>query len=186
MPFPYEEWNQIHSFPYGEVLYDLDISPDGRLLSTSFGAPNGEQSLRVYEIESLLQEDVSPVHQFDFGQAVPESFVFSPDGKYLFGSSYFTGISNIFRYELATEDLQAVSNAEAGFFRPVPREDGSLIVFRYSRNFLFWLGNRKEVSRTTNLAGRVTGGRTAGRNDYQRGPVFRFRQYRAAVNFSGS
>jgi hypothetical protein len=132
MPFPYEEWNQIHSFPYGEVLYDLDISPDGRLLSTSFGEPTGEQSLRVYETESLLQEVVSPVHQFDFGQAVPESFVFSPDGKYLFGSSYFTGISNIFRYELATEDLQAVSNAEAGFFRPVPREDGSLIVFRYS------------------------------------------------------
>ena len=132
MPYPYEEWNQLHSFPYGQVLYDLDISADGRLLSTSFGEPNGEQSLRVFKTESLLQGDVSPVHRFDFGQAVPEGFVFSPDGKYLYGSSYFTGISNIFRYELATEDLQAVSNAEAGFFRPVPREDGSLIVFRYT------------------------------------------------------
>jgi hypothetical protein len=132
MPYPYDEWNQVHSFPYGQVLYDLDVSPDGRLLSTSFGEPNGDQSLRVYETASLLQGDVSAVHQFDFGQAIPEGFVFSPDGKYLFGSSYFTGISNIFRYELATEDLQAVSNAEAGFFRPVPREDGSLIVFRYT------------------------------------------------------
>ena len=32
MPYPYEEWNQIHSFPYGQVLYDMDISPDGQLV----------------------------------------------------------------------------------------------------------------------------------------------------------
>ena len=39
-----------------------------------------------------------------FGQSVPESFVFSPDGRYLYGSSYYTGVSNIFRYEVATGD----------------------------------------------------------------------------------
>ena len=132
MPYPYEEWNQIHSFPYGQVLYDMDISPDGELLSTSFGEASGKQSLRVFSLDSLLQGDLVAEKQFDFGQAVPEGFVFSPDGKYLYGSSYFTGISNIFRYELATEELEAVSNAESGFFRPVPREDGSLIVFRYT------------------------------------------------------
>ena len=132
LAYPYEEWNQIHSFPYGQVLYDLDISPDGLLLSTSFGEANGEQSLRIFTIDSLLAGDVTPLKQFDFGQAIPESFVFSPDGRFLYGSSYFTGISNIFRYELETEELEAVSNAESGFFRPVPREDGSLIVFRYT------------------------------------------------------
>ena len=132
MPFPYDEWNQIHSFAYGQVLYDMDISADGKLLSTSFGEASGDQSLRVFSLESLAQGDVSVQTQFDFGQAVPEGFVFSPDGKYLFGSSYYTGISNIFRYELATGDLEAVSNAESGFFRPVPYEDGSLIVLRYT------------------------------------------------------
>jgi len=132
MPYPYEEWNQIHSFPYGQVLYDMDISPDGQLLSTSFGEANGQQSLRVFSLESLLQGEVTVQKQFDFGQAVPESFIFSPDGKYLYGSSYYTGISNIFRYELATGDLEAVSNAESGFFRPIPYEDGSLIVLRYT------------------------------------------------------
>jgi hypothetical protein len=132
MPFPYNEWNQVHSFPYGQVLYDLDISADGLLLSTSFGEASGEQSLRVYSTESLLQGTVAAQNEFDFGQAVPEGFVFSGDGKFLFGSSYYTGISNIFRYELATGELEAVSNAEAGFFRPIPQADGSLIVFRYS------------------------------------------------------
>jgi hypothetical protein len=132
LPYPYEEWNQIYSFPYGQLLYDMDISPDGTLLSTSFGEINGDQSLRVFKVESLLQGDVTPVKQFDFGQAIPEGFVFSPDGKYLYGSSYYTGISNIFRYELETEEIEAVSNAEAGFFRPLPLDDGKLLVYRYT------------------------------------------------------
>lgn len=58
--------------------------------------------------------------------------MFSPDGRYLFGSAYYTGVSNIFRYELATGEIEAVSNAETGFFRPIPLSDGSLIVFEYS------------------------------------------------------
>ena len=56
----------------------------------------------------------------------------SPDGRYLFGSSYYTGISNIFRYEIATGDIEAVSNAETGFFRPTPMPDGRLLVFEYT------------------------------------------------------
>lgn len=132
IPYPYTEWNQVHSFPYGEIIYNLDISPDGQFLSTSFGEISGDQSLRIFSIAALLDGDITPLKQFDFGQAVPESFVFSPDGEYLYGSSYYTGISNIFRYELATEELEAVSNAESGFFRPVPLDDGSLIVLRYT------------------------------------------------------
>ena len=133
MPFPYEGWNQVHSFEYGQVLYDMDISPDGQYLSTSMGELNGLQYLRIFELQALNPDETPvPVQQFDFGQAVPESFVFTPDGKYLYGSSYYTGISNIFRFEVATGDIEAVSNAESGFFRPVPMEDGSLIVFRYT------------------------------------------------------
>jgi hypothetical protein len=132
IPYPYEEWEQIHSFPYGEVLYDLDISPDGRLLSTSFGELDGDQSLRLFEIESLMQGEVAPVRNVDFGQAVPESFTFTADGRYLYGSSYITGVSNIFRYEPEADELEAISNTDGGFFRPMPMDDGSLIVFRYT------------------------------------------------------
>ena len=47
-------------------------------------------------------------------------------------SSYFTGVSNIFRLNVETGDLQGVSNAETGYFRPIPQADGSLIAFEYS------------------------------------------------------
>jgi len=132
VPHPYSEWEQIYSWPYGEVIYDVDISPDGRLLSASKGEIDGHHSLRVWETAALEEGDVTPVEMVDFGTTIPSTFVFSPDGNYLFGSTYYTGASNIFRYELATDEIEAVSNSETGLFRPIPLEDGSLIVFRYT------------------------------------------------------
>ena len=132
IPFPYREWNQVHSWPYGEVVYDLDLSPDGRLLSASVGEINGHQALRVMKVDALLAGDATPTAKFDFGTAIPSNFVFSPDGRYLYGSSYYTGVSNIFRYELASGDLQAVSNVETGLFHPIPLGGDALIVFRFT------------------------------------------------------
>jgi hypothetical protein len=129
---PYSEWHQVHSWPYGEVPYDIDVSPDGKLLSTSFGEVSGRQSLRVYEISALLAGQATPRAERDFGPSVPSSFVFSPDGRYLFGSSYYTGVSNLFRYAVATGDFQAVTNAETGFFRPLPLGGDRLLALRYT------------------------------------------------------
>lgn len=130
---PYTEWERVKTWPYGTVLYDLDISPDGRYLSASFGELTGQQDVRVLDTAALLEnEDDTPVVRFDFETATPNGFVFSPDGRYLYGSAYYTGVSNIFRYEIATGKLEAVSNTDTGFFRPVPLADGRLIVFRYS------------------------------------------------------
>jgi hypothetical protein len=132
IPYPYDDWNQVHTWPYGQEPFELDISPDGALMSASVAEIDGRQFLRVFSIPRVWNHDIEAVAQFDFGTAIPEGFVFSPDGKYLFGSSYYTGVSNIFRYEIETDNLEAVSNAESGFFRPIPRADGSLIVFEYT------------------------------------------------------
>ena len=132
IPHPYAEWNQVHTFPYGVVPYDLDLSPDGKLLSASSSEVNGDQFLRVWDLERLRRGDARPVSEHGFGQSVPESFVFSPDGRYLYGSSYFTGVSNIFRYEVAGGAVEAVSNAESGYFRPFPLADGRLGVFTFT------------------------------------------------------
>ncbi|MEJ8566711.1 hypothetical protein [Elongatibacter sediminis] len=129
---PYESWNQVHTWPYGEVLSDLDISPDGRLLAATMEEVSGRQFLRLFRLEDLRDGFTVPLTQFDFGRAIPEGFVFSPDGRYLYGSSYYTGVSNIYRYEVASGDIEAVSNAETGLFRPIPLDDGSLIVFEYT------------------------------------------------------
>jgi hypothetical protein len=132
IPYPYDTWQDIHTFPYESVPYDLDISADGKLLSASMSDVNANQFVRVWQLDKLMQGDVTPLSEFSFGQSIPESFVFSPDGRYLYGSSYYTGVSNIFRYEVASGKVEAVSNAEIGFFRPVPLADGRLVVLAYT------------------------------------------------------
>ncbi|MFM7119716.1 MAG: TolB family protein, partial [Gammaproteobacteria bacterium] len=131
LPPPYDTWFRIHEFPDGTVPGDLDISPDGRLLSASVSEVGGRQFLRIWSLDQLQNGDLTPLSQFDFGQALPESFVFSPDGRFLYGSSYYTGVSNIFRYEVATGAIEAVTNAETGYFRPVPLKDGRLLALTY-------------------------------------------------------
>ena len=138
IPFPYTDWDRLYTFPAGERAFDLDLSPDGELASVSVAGPaSGLGSAQVRQVRiiptaALRKGEAKPLHAFSMGAAVPEGFVFSGDGRYLYGSSYFTGVSNIYRYEIATEQLAAVSNAALGFFRPLPVDNTHLIVLRYS------------------------------------------------------
>ena len=138
LPYPYHEWYRLHTFPDSEQAFDLDLSPDGSLASVSVSGPGARAAsqhvtqVRVMRTDALAKGDATPLHTLTMGGSVPESFVFSPDGRYLYGSSFYTGVSNVYRYELATEKLEAMSNAAIGFFRPLPLEDGELIVLRYS------------------------------------------------------
>jgi hypothetical protein len=138
IPYPYNEWQKLFVFADNEQAFDLDLSPDGSLAAVSVSGPGPRMGspqvtqVRVMRTAALAKRDATPVHTLTMGSAVPEGFVFSPDGRYLFGSSYYTGVSNIYRYELATEKLDAVSNAEIGFFHPLPLDDSRLIVLRYS------------------------------------------------------
>ena len=131
-PPPYTDYSRVATFPYGRDVYDLDISPDGRRLSLSMAEVSGRQSLRLHDLATLEKGDTTGRTLFDFGTSIPASFVFDPGGGALLGSSYYTGVSNIFRYDLAADSMDIVTNAEIGFFRPVPVRGDSLIVFRYS------------------------------------------------------
>jgi hypothetical protein len=132
IPEPYTSWEQMVTLPYGTVAYDLDVSPDGTKLVASFGEITGKQDVRVMSIAALKKRDATPLARFDFAQSVPNDFTFSADGRYLYGSAYLTGVSNIFRYELASGAVEAVSNTDTGFFRPVPLGGDDLLVFRYT------------------------------------------------------
>ena len=129
---PYENWNQVYTFDFGRLAFDLDISVDGQYLSASIGEIDGTQTAQVFRIADLQRGQLNPIARFELPGSTPEGFVFSPDGRFLFGSSYYTGVSNIFRFEIATQEIEAVTNASTGFFRPIPQVDGSLIAYEYT------------------------------------------------------
>lgn len=136
IPAPYREWKQVYSWPYGKDMYDIAISPDGRLLTGALTEINGRQSLIRIDLEKLLKGEAAYEAISDFESSSPANFVFSADGRFLYGSSYYSGVANIYRCDLADNRIEILSNAETGLFRPVPLDDDALLVFRYtSRGF---------------------------------------------------
>ena len=132
IPQPYNEWNQIYSFPYGQDIFDIDISPNGSIITASLVEISGKQKLIKMDVTKLMKGEINYRELFDFENSAPESFVFSQDGRYLFGSSYYSGVSNIYRYDFKEQDIDILSNCESGFFRPVPYSEDSLIVMNYT------------------------------------------------------
>lgn len=137
IPHPWTEWNQVYTFPYGKDIYNLAVSPDGASVCAALGEITGRQTLIRLDTAALLAGGKDYETLFDFENSVPADFVFTPDGRHLVGSSYYTGASNLFRYELATKEMAILTNCETGYFRPVPLADGRLLAMRYtSQGFL--------------------------------------------------
>jgi hypothetical protein len=132
IPPPYDKWHQVVSLPYGRNIYGLDISPDGAQLSAGLSHVSGRQTLIVMDILTRSVGDTSHQVLFDFENSIPANFVWSRDGNCLLGTSYYTGVSNVFRYDFSRNVMEAISNCETGFFNVVPISDDSLIVFRYT------------------------------------------------------
>jgi hypothetical protein len=133
IPPPYTSFNQVKTFRYGEIIFDLDVSPDGELISASYGTVDGKQSVRVWRRSDLEQGNADePIATLSLPPSVPEMFTFTPDGKALLGNSYYTGVSNIFRFDIASGKWDVLTNAATGFFRPQLRPDGSLLVYDYT------------------------------------------------------
>lgn len=132
IPPPYKEPDIIHVADYRRSFFDLDISSDGKLLAMTVGAVSGRQSLQIFRIDDLIAGEFSPTAEIKQKYGQPEGAAFSPDGRFLYFSSYDSGVSNIYRVDLSSEETVAVTNTETGYVRPIPLDDGSLIVFEFT------------------------------------------------------
>lgn len=129
---PYEKWETIRTFPYGSGLIDLDCSPDGASLTGTATDITGRQILLSLNIQSALAGTWRPDTVYEFADNSASNFIHSSDGKFLYGTSYLTGVSNVFRIDIRTKKMEALSNIETGFFRPLPMGNDSIVVFHYS------------------------------------------------------
>lgn len=132
IPYPYTEWNQIYTWPFGQDMYNIDLSHDGKTITGALAEINGQQLLIKMNVDSLMIGDFSYDTLFNFENSIPANFIFSNNGKYLYGTSYYSGVSNIYRYDFDKKDMQIMSNSETGFFRPVPVSKDSILTFKYA------------------------------------------------------
>jgi hypothetical protein len=132
IPHPYREWNQVYSWPFGQDIYDIDLSPDGTTISAALTEVSGRQQLILLKVANLLKGDSSYEAVSDFSFSSPAGFNFSADGRYIYGSSYYSGVSNIYRYDVASKEIRPITNVETGVFRPIPIDDDTLIAFLFT------------------------------------------------------
>lgn len=131
----YSSWEQKYTLSFGSDMFDLDISPDGLNLSAAFTDLNGNQYLNIYEIESfdgISSKNIKFKEVFNFEVSSPQSFKYTDDGKFLYGSSYYTGVSNIYKVDATSLDIEIMSNANTGYFRPILIDDKNIFSFKYS------------------------------------------------------
>jgi len=129
---PYKDYQALFAFQYGTDLYDLDVSPDGQYITGALTFVDGNQKLVRFKTADLENYRADYEELFDFQMNSPASFVYSPDGRYIYGTSYYSGVSNIYKYDFSINDMSIISNAETGYFRPLPLNGDSLIVYQYT------------------------------------------------------
>ncbi len=134
IPPPYVEIISLYTAPFGRAIFDLDISPDGQLLSASLSGIRGEQELVVFDISQLEHGSQRYQSLLTFEDNTLNQFKFSLDGQSLIGTSYYNGVSNIWRIGLEEKNLELLSNTETGFFMPLQYHPDSLLVLRFYRD----------------------------------------------------
>ncbi|MEI6577315.1 MAG: hypothetical protein WCO63_14150 [Bacteroidota bacterium] len=133
---PYKQSSNVYSLPFGLNLYNLDVSPDGELLSATLSDVNGKQKIVFLKLNELLLGKPSYTEIYEFADNNASNFIFSQDGKSLYGTSYYTGVSNVYRIDIATKKMELLTNTETGFFRPMEIGHDSLVVMEYHHDGL--------------------------------------------------
>ena len=92
---------------YGEDIFDIDISPDGRYLTGAISDVSGRQKLVRFQVDQLRKGE-APFQCCTISNTIRTGklrLFAGPTDDYLYGSSYYTGASNLFRYDVETKKM---------------------------------------------------------------------------------
>ena len=124
----------IYGFPFGVSVFDLDVSHDGQWLSLTRQGDNGEHTLILFNTKELAQAIFKPVELLTWEDANLGQFRFSLDDQYLIGSSYYTGVSNLWQVNIATREMEMISNTDIGLFAPLEIAPDQLLALAFERD----------------------------------------------------
>ena len=128
----FEKREVLYSFPFGVSVSDLDVSHDGRKLVVAINGTRGEHTLAMFDTAELENAgfDYEVLQQFDDSNL--SQFRFSYDDSKLVGFSFYTGVPNIWSIDIASKELNLLSNVQTGMFAPYMASDSLLYAYSYS------------------------------------------------------
>ena len=124
----------IYAFPFGVSVFDMDISHDGKLLTLTKQGDNGEHTLLLFNTEDLANANYHVEELLTWEDSNLGQFRFSLDDKYLIGSSYYTGVSNLWQINLETREMELLTNTEIGLFAPLEIAPDQLLALEFERD----------------------------------------------------
>ena len=95
---------------------------------------NGEHTLLLFRTEDLANANYHVEELLTWEDSNLGQFRFSLDDKYLIGSSYYTGVSNLWQINLETREMELLSNTEVGLFAPLEIAPGQLMALEFERD----------------------------------------------------
>ncbi len=110
----------------GEVVADLDWSPDGRHLLASVWRPQGGWNLEEFSLETRRWQLLTAE------AALEQGGQYSDDGRSVLYSADYGGVFNLHRLDLDDGRVTTLTNVPGGAFWPVAGEEGAIYYSGYS------------------------------------------------------
>ncbi len=129
--YPYRELLPLVDFGVEANLQHLAISPSGKYLSATLHKSDGSQAIILANLE-LLKEGRNFSYRVISADGSPEHASWSPDEKEIYWNAYINGVSNIYRYDLRSNQIEALSHTMRGLFRPVYLNADSLFAYEFT------------------------------------------------------
>ena len=146
----FEERKILYPFPFGVSAFDIDVSHDGRMISVTTSGSHGEQSLLLFDVEGIENADFKATTLYSMEDSNLGQFRFAPGDSTMVGSSYYTGVSNLWELNIRTKELSLLTNTKTGLFSPVQVSADSLLALQFERNGMRPVSLRKEILHDAN------------------------------------
>ena len=111
---------------YGDVIGDIDVSPDGSRLVASFKRSGETWNLAIFDLQQHVWRAVTST------RAIENAPVWLNAQHILFSADY-DGVYNLYRYDLETDAVEQWTQESTGAFRP-QKLSQRLIYQRYTAN----------------------------------------------------
>lgn len=122
----------LYPFGFGVSVSDLAVSHDGKHLTVAISENSGGQNLIMFNVDQLEKADLAYEKLLSLEGLNLSQFRFAPGDTILIGSSYYTGVSNIWQLNLRTRQFDLLSNTDVGLFSPVCYNADSLIALKFT------------------------------------------------------